>query len=253
MHADNSTDTAHLVHQTLQRLASQSAACKLWSAGLAAGVLAWAHSIRLGSQSMLWAVAPVGLLALADAAYATQASRLLKKFRQGKKPGVEELLQTHAPLSGADTLGGLAGLLSASVWPYYVALTCAFLIAGHEPARPALPAPQHTGAPGINRIAATNPPVPREAQNAAPVRTPSMNGVQPPAQLRPSPGATFSPTSSARPKAPINTAAQQPVTPPVSPGKSPSTSNPANTIPSGPTSTPATSPSPVKATEPSKN
>jgi hypothetical protein len=241
MQADNSTDTAHLVHQTLQRLASQSAACKLWSAGLAAGVLAWAHSIRLGSQSMLWAVAPVGLLALADAAYATQASRLLKKFRQGKKPGVEELLQTHVPLSGADTLGGLAGLLSASVWPYYVALTCAFLIAGREPARPALPVPQNTG---INRITATNPPVSREAQNAAPLRAAPMNGVQPPAQLRAPSGTAFSPTNSPRPKAPVNT----------TPQSSPTPSGPAARPPGSSTTTPlpldASPSSPVKSTVP---
>lgn len=220
MHTDNSTDGAQLVHQSLQRLASQSAACKLWSAALVVLVLAWAHSIRLGNQSMPWAVAPVLLLALADAAYATQAARLLKKFRQGKNPGVEELLQAHAPLSGAETLGGLAGLLSASVWPYYVALTGAFLIAGQEPARPVLPIPQVTSPNSVNRLSTNNPNLPREPLNPAALRASPINAAQPPAQLRAPSTAAFSPTSSARPKSPINTPTQSssaPIGPAVKP------------------------------------
>ena len=146
------TDTATLVHQSLQRLASQSAACKLWSTALVTGVLAWMHSSRIGNDSMLWAASPVLVLLLADAAYATQAARLLAKLRQSKKPGVEDLLQAHAPLSGGHTLGGLAGLVSSSVWPFYFALACAFFIAGHEAARPALPPPSAPGSSSLNRL-----------------------------------------------------------------------------------------------------
>lgn len=245
------TDTATLVHQSLQRLASQSAACKLWSTALVTGVLAWMHSSRIGNDSMLWAASPVLVLLLADAAYATQAARLLAKLRQSKKPGVEDLLQAHAPLSGGHTLGGLAGLVSSSVWPFYFALACAFFIAGHEAARPALPPPSAPGSSSLNRLGSANPGALRPAGPTAPLKSAPIPG-----QPRPLPNGALSPTGSARPKAPVNITTPRPSNLPASAPNSTlgAPERPSSPVPSSkqpPAATPSsTSPSSTSAPVP---
>lgn len=251
--ATATNDAAILAHQTLQRLASQSAACKLWSAALVTGVLAWMHSSRIGNDSMLWAVAPVLVLLLADAAYMTQSARLLAKLRQSKKPGVEELLQAHAPLSGPNTLGGLTGLFSSSVWPFYFALACAFFIAGHETARPSLPPPSGPGSSSLNRLSnasSSQPPGVLAPVSQGPASIAPQSGPSP-IQLRPTPNAPLSPTSSARPKSLPNATSPRSFTPPASiPPASAPKSSPSTTRPAAATSsTPA--PSNVAPTPPS--
>src|SRR5258707_682006 len=64
---------AVMVQESLQRLGSQSAACKWGSVLLGAAALV---GCRLGGENLLWLAAPGLLLALADAGYAAQARRI---------------------------------------------------------------------------------------------------------------------------------------------------------------------------------
>jgi hypothetical protein len=63
-----------------QRLGRQSAHCKLGTALGLAGILVMALSAN--KTSLLWAAAPLALLALADAGYAAQARRIAEYGRR---------------------------------------------------------------------------------------------------------------------------------------------------------------------------
>lgn len=110
-----------LVNSAMQRLAGQSSACKLCGAALGAVVLLFAAG-RSGGESLLWATAPVGLLALADAGYVAARRRLVKSGA-GSADSARNVLQCQAVDGGFEEVGNLlAGFFSLSVWPFYLAL-----------------------------------------------------------------------------------------------------------------------------------
>jgi len=127
----NSSSAASLTHAAIQRLGQQSASCKLTSAILSGAAMLFASG-RVGGEGLLWAAAPMGLLALADASYAAKTRRLFDLAGQldgnrAPKPG--EVIQREVGTgSVSEAVGSLKGLLSFSVWPYYTSL--ALVVAG---------------------------------------------------------------------------------------------------------------------------
>lgn len=126
----HSPDLAPL-HCTLERLASQSASCKIWSIVLVAAALLFAIGRPTG-PSLLWASTPVVVLAFMDACYLAQARRIVK-FASRSDTSDEHSSADFAQfrLSGGDfaeAFKSLASLFSFNVWPFYLVL--AGLIAG---------------------------------------------------------------------------------------------------------------------------
>lgn len=124
------TGVPDLLCATLQRLGSQSAACKLWSVILSSVVLVMAAG-RTGAEVLVWAAAPAVLLALADAAYTSQGQRIAALIeRETVCPS--EIVRTQISGSGfAGAFQSLAGLGSFSVWPFYVGLAGLVITLGH--------------------------------------------------------------------------------------------------------------------------
>jgi len=120
-----------ILYAILQRLAGQSAVCKIWGIVLSATALLFAAG-RAGGEPLLWAAAPVILLALADAGYVGQ-SRRIAAYVARREP--KELGNTkdvvHLLVEGStfpEAFKSLASVLSLSVWPFYLSL--AGLVAG---------------------------------------------------------------------------------------------------------------------------
>lgn len=122
----DSSSAVSLTHAAIQRLARQSAACKLTSAIISGAAMLFAFS-KTGTEGLLWAAAvPVGMLALADACYTAKArgfAALAGQFDGGR--GLKWSVFFEHQVSGGgmkEAVQGLAGVLSLTVWPYYVAL-----------------------------------------------------------------------------------------------------------------------------------
>jgi hypothetical protein len=133
----SSSEAPALLNTTLQRLAAQSAACKLWSIVLTSAVLVMTAE-RGGDGELLWAAAPALLLGLADAAYKVQAGRIAAWGANAKETvRVEDLFRMQTGNSGfAASLQSLTGLISFSVWPFYVALTTLVIVLGQTALHP---------------------------------------------------------------------------------------------------------------------
>lgn len=129
-----------LLNTALQRLAAQSAACKLWSIVLTSSLL----GLSLGrgtADSLLWAAVPVLLLSLADAAYLVQ-SRRIADLALKESVRAEDLFRMQAGSAGfAASFKSLGGLASFSVWPFYASLIATVLVLG-QTAQPSATRPQ---------------------------------------------------------------------------------------------------------------
>ena len=122
-------DAPALLNSSLQRLAAQSASCKLWSIILTSLVLVMAAG-RAGAEVLLWAAAPSLLLALADAAYCVKTRRIATLAAK-ETVRAEDLFRMQSGSSGFSTsIQSLSGLASFSVWPFYTALTTMVIVLG---------------------------------------------------------------------------------------------------------------------------
>ena len=250
-----------LTHASIQRLASQSASCKITSAILSGAAMLFAAG-RAGGDVLLWATAPVGLLALADASYTAKTRRLAGQFQGNTTPKLGDLIANEVGRGGAgDAVSALKGLLSFSVWPYYTSL--AVLVAGlgstvlvPKTTAPVLgtpfngltsPAQMHSSVPPNAAFPSNN--VPRPAFPQGPptggATGPGVGFPQPPGrQINRVPGAPGAgPTG------------VQPNRPPLSPTTVPSAIKPPSTQPNtapsaAPSSPPASVPSPAPAPAP---
>lgn len=111
------------------------AACKLWSIVLTSLVLIMAAG-RVGAEVLVWAAAPILLLALADAVYKVQATRIADLAAK-ETIRAEELFRIQAGNAGfAVSIQKLSGLASFSVWPFYGALSMMLLVMVHTVLQP---------------------------------------------------------------------------------------------------------------------
>lgn len=118
-----------LLNTSLQRLAAQSAACKLWSIVLTSLVLAMAAG-RAGGEVLTWSAAPILLLALTDASYTAQSRRLAALADKEAIPPTE-LFRLQTETKGFSTsIQYLSGLGSFSVWPFYTVLSTMVIVLG---------------------------------------------------------------------------------------------------------------------------
>ena len=194
--SETSVSTASsLLHASIQRLASQSATCKLWSVVLASVVLLFAAG-RVGAEALLWAAAPVLLLALADAGYAARARSLSEAFLSPTKKGEDSLLAAFAPVRAADALKGMAAV---SVWPFYLGLVAivgglGMMVIVPKPKTPSLTAPVPPSAqfgqvmPQTGQPVLVPPPTPATpAASVSKARTPASSSqpVRPPTLIPP--------------------------------------------------------------------
>lgn len=119
------------VTHILQRLADRSAACKIWSIVLVTIVLLFAIG-RAGGEYLLWAAAPTGLLAFADAAYLAKARRIASFVNQSNDHeflNLKQLIHFQSPEEGVTTsLKSMMAIFPLSVLPFYLCL--AGLVAG---------------------------------------------------------------------------------------------------------------------------
>jgi hypothetical protein len=122
---ETGTSIMALFHETLQRLGRQSAHCKLGAALALAIILVLA--LQAGNSNLLWAAAPMALLALADGGYAAQARRVAEFGRRlsaqkdlVKSADFMQVQEAGWGFQGA--LSGLSGFLSFTVWPFYLCL-----------------------------------------------------------------------------------------------------------------------------------
>ncbi len=139
----NGSPALPLIHASMQRLARQSATCKLTSAVLSGAAMLFASG-RVGGEGILWVAAPALALALADAGYTSKIRRLGEAAAQydgARPPKLSELIQNEAGVGGMrEATGLLKGLISASVWPYYLTLAGVVVGLGLTVVPPKLPA-----------------------------------------------------------------------------------------------------------------
>ncbi len=213
------SEASTFLHSTLQRLAGQSATCKLWSVVLSSVVLALAAG-RMGAEAMVWAAAPALLLALADATYKVQADRAAALAAKGTVR-MEDLFRLQSGGGGlAGSVQTLGGLASFSVWPFYVTLATMVMVLGQTVLTPQNKAP--FGPPGaLINGGPSMPGVPRPAYaiqqgpTALPpgaVVYPGVSNVAPPSSFTPSSGSqSFTPP----PGAPKQVTVTRPNMPPM--------------------------------------
>ncbi|MDB6139604.1 MAG: hypothetical protein JWO94_2676 [Verrucomicrobiaceae bacterium] len=181
-----------LTHASVQRLARQSAACKITSSVLSGAAMLFASG-RTGGEGLLWAAAPIGLLALTDAGYAAKARSLVEmagQYGAAKSPKWSDLLHHEAASGGLKgAIQTLAAIASLTIWPFYLSL--ALLVGG-------LGSLQSTKVP-MNLIPQPYPTAPATMQPYAggpnggfpqqhPVSAPYGAAAQPPSPGAPVPG-----------------------------------------------------------------
>ena len=134
----------NLLFTVVQRLTRQSAACKVCGIVFGAGTLLFLAS-RTGGESLLWAAAPLGFLALADAGSVAKARRLAEAAsdKAGNLIKVSEIIRLQVTDGGLrGVVGVLLGVLSFSVWPFYAALgTLVVGLGSMAPAAKTAPSP----------------------------------------------------------------------------------------------------------------
>jgi hypothetical protein len=202
-----------------ERLASQSATCKL--VGLVLAALGLAFVSGKSSYYLFLPLAPLLSAFLMDAAYAAQASRVLQLMRRlacgESKTAVSpwEMIGTlMAPQGLHAALPSLGGVLLFSVWPFYLTLGLSIAFIGAEvlapkplPVLPRNPviSGDHLAGPNIGKYPANGPQVPNQFQGVKPPQT-----LRPPPQVisgsnQPPPGGPKGgPVFSARPSQPVN-------------------------------------------------
>ena len=224
-----------------ERLASQSATCKLVGMVLAVAVLT-AVSGRTSAYLFLPLVPLLSALLL-DAAYAARAGQALKLMR-GMAGGEAkatvsqwDMVAMHLAPQGLNAaLPALGGVLLFSVWPFYLALGLIMTLLGGEvlapkplPVLPRIPvvSGDHVSAPPPGKYPASGAQAPGQFQ-----------GFKPPQNSRPGPpvvnggtqplpgGSKGSPVFSARPSLPVKPS--QTVTPP--PPNTPAAPAPASSL-----------------------
>jgi hypothetical protein len=185
-----STDSTQSVLLTLhERLAQQSATCKLVSLVLAVSVLAFVSG-RSSSAYLFLPVAPLLLTMLLDAAYAARANqtaKLMQRLALGESKAAVRpwemigSLMTQQGLNAA--LPTLGGVLFLSVWPFYLALGSLMILLGTEVLTPKpLPIlPRNPVATGFPVSAPTINKYPANGINPSG----QFQGVKPPQPLRP--------------------------------------------------------------------
>ena len=177
------TEAPALLNASLQRLAAQSAACKLWSIVLTSGLLGLAM-VRGGDALLAWAAAPVLLLALADAAYLVQARRIAALAAK-ETVRAEDLFRLQSGSAGfAASIQTLGGLTSFSVWPFYTALATLVIVLGQTVLLPSK-RPQFMPQNSSPIASPFQPNSPRPANSAPPMGVASFPPSPNPAVNRP--------------------------------------------------------------------
>src|SRR5579871_1102369 len=100
--------------------ASNRAACKQWSAGLAVVILLVSALAGLNPTKILWAAGPVLLLGLVEAGYAAQERRYAALLESKKID--ESCASLPLESAGASVARTTVAVLSPAIWPFYVAL-----------------------------------------------------------------------------------------------------------------------------------
>lgn len=131
-----------MLQDSIHRLCSQRATCKLCGVFLGVAILLAGALGRLGAVNLLWAAAPILLLGLIDAGYAAEQRRCAELLKEQKG---EESMPPPPETAGASILGTVSALLSRSVSPFYLGLlgivaAGAFLMPIKEPPIPVVPA-----------------------------------------------------------------------------------------------------------------
>ena len=110
------------IRPSLERLANQSANCKIWSVALFSTILLFALG-KAGGDNLLWAAAPLTLFAFVDASYVARARALVAFVNRNNSNSTGELIQFQVTDGGfAMALKSLASLSSFSVLPFYLCL-----------------------------------------------------------------------------------------------------------------------------------
>lgn len=187
----NASPALPLIHASMQRLARQSATCKLTSAILSGAAMLFASG-RVGGEGILWVAAPAVVLGLADAGYTARVRRLgeaAAQYEGARAPKLSELIQTEA--GGGfmtEATGMVKGLFSPSVWPYYLSLAGVVVGLGLTVVPPKLPASYPVGPGGmplastpgqiqtLGQPGVTFPPGQRQPFGSAPGSFPGVNG-----------------------------------------------------------------------------
>ncbi len=218
-----------ILNSALQRLASQSATCKIYSSVLAGAALLFAAG-RSGGGSLLWAAAPAIVLALVDAGYTAKARSLASEAHKSVPDSSDtakswSIIQLQVASGGMAEAGkALMGLFSFSVWPFYMGLALMVIGLGDTiliPKNTGLPTasfPQQMmpttnqglqiNSPSLQNInqAPPNRPFPANAQNSFPRNVP-MNG-------QPQPATGIQGRQQVNPVQGIPTLPKPPITPP---------------------------------------
>ena len=126
--SDKDTSQAMIMaHASVSRLAAQSAVCKLW--GMILGVLILVVMMgRPGGDVFLWGLLPLILLVIADGCYFGKAVQLSTAVT--KESTALQILKAHQSDGAGHSFRTLSGILSLSVWPFYLCLGGAIVALG---------------------------------------------------------------------------------------------------------------------------
>lgn len=128
-----------MLTETLHRLGSQRATCKLAAVILVVVILVFGVPGKTGAMNLLWTAAPLALLGLADAGYAGEERRCWQLL--AKQTGSETPALSPAS-AGAALRGTFLAAFSLSIRPFYLsligAIVAAVLLAPVKPLKPAV-------------------------------------------------------------------------------------------------------------------
>jgi len=114
-----------MIQDILRQLSSHRAACKNWSVIVSIAIFVAGALARLNTMTLLWAAAPLVLLAFAEAGYAARQEYLAEQANAGKAADQSKVLPSPPAMAG---LRGFASALgSLSIWPFYLALWGVFV------------------------------------------------------------------------------------------------------------------------------
>jgi hypothetical protein len=109
-----------MLPEVLHHPFSRRFACKQWSAIISIAILFVGMLGRFDTAAILWISAPLLLLGLTDAGYATLADQLLESLKAGKGSDESFIYQDQSALIQLRRFAG--ALCSISVWPFYLTL-----------------------------------------------------------------------------------------------------------------------------------
>src|SRR5688500_7636328 len=104
-----------MLENTIHHYSYHRAACKQWSVLLGVAVLLLGALGRLSAINVLWAAAPMVLLAFVEAGYAGQQRRCIEAL-QARKAGDGVVALPSEGLT-ASVMRTILAVLSLSIWP----------------------------------------------------------------------------------------------------------------------------------------